>query len=465
MRPSVPPFLLVLAGLCVLAAMPGLTASPREFPVRASAPTAALWFGTDHATVGLRDSLAYTAWVNVSGSGLIQTASLDLTFASYPNRTSPAILLGPAGATYPPECTSLGSSAWTCANLRGGGAYRWTIPATVSGQASVGYSQRADLSVVTQAGGSSATVGANASVYIAGAVLDMPIESIPAYTARAGDLITFWINATNTADVNESQAANATASHVVLTLTLGPWLRLGPGSPALTTTAENLTPRSALAYSIQAIVEVNTTPGAVVGIRASLTYEDFNGHALALENRSTPIYIRSGELVSPQNLIAGAAIGLTTIVATLVVLLYLGQRKLKIEEAFLMHRSGVLIYHVSRSPDLRKDDDLVASMFVAIQEFVRDSFRSEALLDEVSFGGRKAAVVRGEHAILAAVISRGDAEYLIPQMLAAIRSVEATYGRVLDAWDGHMAKLTGVDRILNRFLSGGFRSAWRARLT
>ncbi len=456
---------LVLAGLSVLAATLGPAASPQDFPVRASAATAALWLGVDKTTVGLNDTLTYTVWVNVSGSGQIQRVTLNLTFPAYPNRTFPAILLIPGAATGPPGCAQLAVDSWQCVNLRGGSSYRWTIPATVSDLASVGYSQGANATLVTESGGASQTLSGAASVYIAGAVIDLRITSSPAYTARAGDLIAFWINATNTADVNASQEANARANNVVLSIALDRGLRRGPGSPDLTANAANLTPKSTLAYSIQVIVESNATPGTVVGIHAVLSYDDFNGHPLHFENSSTPIYIRTGDIVSTPNLIAGAAIGLAAVIATLVVLLYFGQRKIAIDEAFLMHRSGVLIHHVSRNPDLRKDDDLVASMFVAIQEFARDSFKSEALLDEMSFGGRKAAVVRGEHTILAAVISRGDVEYLIPQMLAAVRAVEATYGRVLGAWDGRMAKLTGVDRILGRFLGGGYRSAWRANLT
>ncbi len=127
-----------------------------------------------------------------------------------------------------------------------------------------------------------------------------------------------------------------------------------------------------------------------------------------------------------------------------------------------MHKSGVLLHQASRV-GTKKDEDLVASMFVAIQEVLRDSFAREAFLDEVSFGTRRAAVVRGDHVILAAIISRGEIEYLVPEMLAAVRAVEATYGAALAHWDGRMARLEGIDRIMNRFLAGGFRGAWRAR--
>ena len=154
----------------------------------------------------------------------------------------------------------------------------------------------------------------------------------------------------------------------------------------------------------------------------------------------------------------------SAILIALVTLLYLGQRKILIDEAFFMSKGGLLIRHVSRGTELRKDDDIVASMFVAIQEFVRDSFQREASLDSVAFGQRRAAVVRGELTVLAAVISHGDVDYVIPEMLAAVRAIEAQYWDVLVAWDGNMSRLAGVDAVLARLLAGGFRSPWRVQL-
>ncbi len=217
--------------------------------------------------------------------------------------------------------------------------------------------------------------------------------------------------------------------------------------------------------NVIAIVASNLSAGTAVAIRVQLAYKDFNGQPLGpFEAQSSPLYVVQASTFSAPNLIAGAAIGLVAILATLVVLLYLGQRKILIDEVFLMTKAGILIRHVSRTPELQTDDDIVASMFVAIQEFVRDSFQREASLDAVTFGRRRAAVVRGELTILAAVASHGDVEYLIPEMLAATRAIEARYWDALVAWDGTRQRLEGLDEALNRLLGGEFRSPWRVQL-
>ncbi len=151
------------------------------------------------------------------------------------------------------------------------------------------------------------------------------------------------------------------------------------------------------------------------------------------------------------------AFGILTIVVAIALSAGLGERRIVIDEVFLMHRSGILIQHMSRGAELRKDDDLVASMFVAIQDFVRDSFDTKATLDEMSFGGRKAAVLRGEHVILAALTSKGNPRYLFPQMKGVERALERAHGPALVDWDGRLTSLDQVGPILQSFLRGGFR--------
>ncbi|HYM40165.1 MAG TPA: hypothetical protein VEY12_08510, partial [Thermoplasmata archaeon] len=348
------------------------------------------------------------------------------------------------------------------------GTYLWGIPAHAPTNATVGRYQVVSASAASTTGFGISEAGANASVWIAGSIVRIvSIDSVPSESARGGDIVKYWINATNEATGNLPQDANGTgtAFHVAVAIELDFGLQPGRGLVNLTTTFPSLPPGAQLSVNLDAIVASNLTAGTAVGIRVVLTYEDFNGHALGpIKAQSSPLYVVQTSALSAPNLIAGAAIGLGAILATLVVLLYLGQRKIVIDEVFLMTKSGLLIRHVSRTPELQKDDDIVASMFVAIQEFVRDSFQREASLDAVSFGRRRAAVVRGELTILAAVASHGDVEYLIPEMLAAVRAIEVRYWDALVAWDGSLRRLEGVDEALVRLLGGAFRSPWRVQL-
>src|SRR5439155_430180 len=78
--------------------------------------------------------------------------------------------------------------------------------------------------------------------------------------------------------------------------------------------------------------------------------------------------------------------------------------------------------------------------------------------------GRKAAVLRGRHLVLAALVSRGSPRYLFPQLKAAERALEKAHGPALVDWDGRVASLDQAGPVLESFLAGGFRrmpGRWR----
>ncbi len=464
---------LLILGLVVLAslaAVPG-PAPAASFEVARSAPAAAINLTSDREVVGRGDRLNVTVWLNVTGNGQFQRTWVNLTFATAANPSQNGLVQGPVGWTQPSGCVVVLASGWylqwQCVGLRAG-SYVWGVPAYVPANASVGRYQTVTASTASQTGSGVVASSANATVWIAGAVVRIvDVDSVPGDSAHGGGVVQFWINATNDASVNPSEEANGTgtAFNVTVTIRLDPGLRPGSGLENLTTRFSNLPPSAVLSVNLETIVAENLSAGTVVGISVTLTYQDFNGHAIGpILAASSPLYVVGTNVLSTPNLIAGAAIGLGAIITSLVVLLYVGQRKIQIDEAFFMTKGGILIRHVSRKPELKKDDDIVASMFVAIQEFVRDSFRREASLDSVAFGRRHAAVVRGELTILAAVISHGDVDYVIPELLAAVRAIEARHWDVLVNWNGNMGQLAGVDEELDRLLRGAFRSPWRVQL-
>jgi len=458
--------LLVFAAIAIAGGLVQGPTRDASFVLQPSAPTAGLALLTDHNVSGRGDAVAFLLWLNVSGSGQFQEVRVNLSLEIL-NGTDVATPLDAAAISEPGACVRTRTAAstldWRCYGVRIG-SYAWRVATSVDNRTEVGRWQNGTATALAIAGGSSSTLRSSAPLWIAGADLDLTVSSNPTQAAHAGDLIDFWINVTNNAEnVPEGLEATAVAYNVSLTIILDPLLRLGPGSANLTVFLASLTAGSVIPRNIETIIAETAPPGSSIQIHILLTYQDFNLHRIGpVERASTPIYIALGEFASAPNLVAGAAIGLTAIVATLVVLVYVGQRKIVIDEAFLMHRSGALLYQASRA-GTKKDEDLIASMFVAIQEFLRDSFAREAYLDEVSFGRRRAAVVRGDYVILAAILSRGEVEYLVPEMLAAVRAVETAYGAVLSRWDGRMAHLEGIERIVDRFLAGGFRGAWRAR--
>ncbi len=467
MRPAPGLLILALALLVVASAVPTPRAEP--FEVSASAPAASIALVSDHALAGRGDVLNFTVFLNVTGNGQFQKTWVNVTFNTAPVPTQNSLTQVPPW-TQPAACAFIIASSWflewQCVGLRAG-TYQWGIPAMVPDNATVGHEQRVEANTYSTTGAGNVSASANVTVWIAGAVLRIvSIDASPAEAARPGDLIHYWINASNDANPNGPDANDTgEAQEVNVTVELDPGLHPGTGFSNLTSHFPTLPLGAVLSVAFEAIVAQTISPGTSVGIRVLIRYDDFNGHPIGpLEGESSPIYVVQPNVLSPSNLVAGAAIGLTAILTSLMVLLYAGQRKIVIDEAFLMTKGGILIRHVDREPGLKKDDDIVASMFVAIQEFVRDSFRREASLDSVAFGHRRAAVVRGEVTILAAVISHGDPEAVTPELLATVRAIESRYWDVLRSWDGNLSRLGGVDEVLAKLMRGEFRAPWRVQL-
>src|SRR3990170_4656852 len=248
-------------------------------------------------------------------------------------------------------------------------------------------------------------------------------------------------------------AAGATYDAGVYT-TVDPLLAVRAGDP-LYLNATSMSNGSEVSLTFAVIVPADAVGGALFWLDVTVEYRDFDDRPLPVERAFAVVRVEPGPFPADPWLVLVVALG--AVLGTLAVLLVWGQQALRIEELFLMHSSGILIRHISRAAGLAKDDEIVASMLVAVQDFVRDSFRSQATLDEFRFTGRRAAIVRGKHTILAAIVSRGDVRYLVPQLRAALEDLERAHGAVLARWDGRMSRLERAGPIFDRLLRGGYR--------
>lgn len=432
----------ILLVSAILATVGG-AASPD--PPAVSAPSLTAAIVANRMDAGRTDSLSFTAWVNLSGVAPSVEAWVNLTFA-------PDFRPDAANATAPGACDRVGVWSWYCGAL-GTGSYVWYAPATVSDRAAFITSN----ATVNATAYRSVYLWADATVGVAirGADVYISIRARPA-PVRPGDRVNITIEAVNDENATDS------ARNVRLVIEADDAFIIDPGTNR-TPFASELTAGSILSTSFQASIATNATVGSQIGIRVVWVYEDYDYRSIAPQTHSLYVAVQAPEIATPSLLIAVAAFGIPILTVALV-LFVLGERRIRIDEVFLMHRSGILIQHLTQGPGLRKDDDLVASMFVAIQEFVRDSFDTKATLDELSFGGRKAAVLRGEHIVLAALLSRGSPRYLFSQMKAAERALERVHGPDLAAWDGRESSLDHAGPILEALLRGRYRRfvGWRS---
>lgn len=128
-----------------------------------------------------------------------------------------------------------------------------------------------------------------------------------------------------------------------------------------------------------------------------------------------------------------------------------------IDEVFLMYNDGRLIKHFTRrlKPDM--DEDILSSMLVAVQDFVKDSFRDhEGALDEMNFGRFQVLLGRGEHIILATIVLGEDSEHLKAQVTRCVNDIEEKYAEALEGWDGDMQSLKGAAKYVMDLIDGNY---------
>jgi hypothetical protein len=136
------------------------------------------------------------------------------------------------------------------------------------------------------------------------------------------------------------------------------------------------------------------------------------------------------------------------------------EKNTSIEDIFLLHRSGLLLKHYTKRMRPNVDSDVLSGMLVAVQEFIKDSFRGEkGALNEIWFGDVRIVVLEGQWTIVACLVRGERVTDIQPQIAAAMREVEDKYGDLLMNWDGTLDAAPEVDVIMRRLISGGYMDA------
>ena len=128
-----------------------------------------------------------------------------------------------------------------------------------------------------------------------------------------------------------------------------------------------------------------------------------------------------------------------------------------IDDVFLLYRDGLLIKHETRrlKPDI--DTDILSGMLTAVQQFVKDSFRTEeGELDELTFGQMHILIGRGKYLILAAMIQGDGTESFTIQIKKTIQDIEDHHWDQLDDWDGDMAIAKVLTPYVKKLIRGDY---------
>lgn len=141
----------------------------------------------------------------------------------------------------------------------------------------------------------------------------------------------------------------------------------------------------------------------------------------------------------------------------------------RVEHVFLIHqRTGLLIAHAAAEDAAGQDPQLVSSMLVAIQDFVRDSFTGaeQQGLDSVRLGELRLWSEPGPFAILVAVIRGNPPEELHEKLREALSNIHAERHQALESFIGdtigfadieaHLAECAALEKRAPQRRRGGF---------
>lgn len=127
-------------------------------------------------------------------------------------------------------------------------------------------------------------------------------------------------------------------------------------------------------------------------------------------------------------------------------------RECKLEEAFLVNTSGVVLAHTkTREKTGVIDSDIVGGMLTAIQDFVKDSFRAEdrETLRTLSVGKTKMIIEHSPNTYMAVVFTGYETEELRSDIKSILKKTENTYGKILKDWDGDKEKVRNIESMVN----------------
>lgn len=129
-----------------------------------------------------------------------------------------------------------------------------------------------------------------------------------------------------------------------------------------------------------------------------------------------------------------------------------------VDEVFLMTPTGLLLKHYTRRLRPDQDEDILAGMLTAVQNFIKESFdEAGGKLNEIRFENYDILISHSKNIVIAAIISTKKPERLRDQLRTANEDLERQFGERLSHWNGDKKDLGDVDVVMKKFLSGKYR--------
>lgn len=264
---------------------------------------------------------------------------------------------------------------------------------------------------------------------------------------------TFWLDSPYT---NVSKNSTLVAATVNITVDFGPELAYNGVPKAVYTNVSHNVPGDTW-FNVTTLETPQTKSPVFTTVSVTVVYTDSLDQNPRTIYRSLTFALNYAQPTPASfNPFVAAAAGLGA--AGLLGLGVYVTRRARLEELYLMHDSGMLIRHWSRTEGMVHDSDIMSGMFIVLQEFVRDSFEDrQGSLEQLRFGQRQVLMVRGQHTILAAVTEGRYLTGILRRLQVAVWEFEQSHAAILAKWDGNVALLPQADVIAARFLRSRLR--------
>lgn len=120
-----------------------------------------------------------------------------------------------------------------------------------------------------------------------------------------------------------------------------------------------------------------------------------------------------------------------------------------VEEVYIVFHDGRLVFHEAPAPRQEMDEMSLSSLLTAVQQFIKDSFKSDgAGLGKLEFGRRKMVLEHGKFLYIAVVLSGRVPHGLRRQMRDILHYLETERFDGSGVWDGNMTELEDLhDRV------------------
>ncbi len=121
----------------------------------------------------------------------------------------------------------------------------------------------------------------------------------------------------------------------------------------------------------------------------------------------------------------------------------------RIEEVFLVHKSGCLIEFMDIEKSIEVDYDLTIGMLTAIQCFVKDTFGAgQWSLKKLEFENRKIMIELADNFYLAVVYSGNATAKMNHEVARSLEIIEEKFGKVAENWNGDMDVWEGTKDLI-----------------